>query len=64
MTAVESWRSTYFGTTANSGNAEDNADPDGDGMNNAQEYAAGTNPTSAANVLRVTEGRSAAATSW
>ena len=54
MTPVESWRSTYFGTTANSGNAADNADPDGDGMTNAQEYAAGTNPTNAASLLKVT----------
>ncbi|MEO7101043.1 MAG: autotransporter-associated beta strand repeat-containing protein, partial [Luteolibacter sp.] len=54
MTVVENWRSTYFGTTANSGNAADSADPDGDGMTNAQEFAAGTDPTNAASVLKVT----------
>ncbi|MEO7934381.1 MAG: autotransporter-associated beta strand repeat-containing protein [Chthoniobacterales bacterium] len=53
MTVVENWRSTYFGTTANSGNAADNADPDGDGMTNAQEFAAGTDPKSNASALKV-----------
>ena len=55
MTVVENWRSTYFGTTANGGNAADSADPDSDGMTNAQEYTAGTNPTSASSVLKVTD---------
>ena len=53
-TTLQSWRLTYFGTTSNSGNAADNADPDGDGMTNAQEFAAGTNPTNAASLLKVT----------
>ncbi len=45
LTPQEAWRQTYFGTTQNSGDAADNADPDGDGWSNANEYAAGTNPT-------------------
>lgn len=52
-TAVQSWRQANFGTINNSGNAADGADPDGDGMANAQEFAAGTNPNSAASALRV-----------
>jgi len=38
------WRNTYFGTPINSGSAADSADPDGDGRNNAQEYAFGSDP--------------------
>jgi len=55
MTQLEAWRNANFGTTANSGNAADNADPDGDGMTNAQEYAAGTNPNSSASALKVSQ---------
>lgn len=52
-TAVENWRLANFGTINNSGNAADGADPDGDGLTNAQEYGAGTDPNSAASTLRV-----------
>jgi pectin methylesterase-like acyl-CoA thioesterase len=45
-TPVESWRQTYFGTMANSGNAADTADPDGDGVTNLMEFAIGSDPTS------------------
>lgn len=45
MSPQESWRQTHFGTTANSGNAADDFDFDGDGFTNAEEYIAGTNPT-------------------
>ncbi len=44
------WLMTYFGTT----NVNANADPDGDGMSNAQEYLAGTNPNDANSLLRIT----------
>jgi alpha-L-fucosidase 2 len=54
-TAVESWRFTHFGTVRNSGNAADSADPDGDGWNNAQEYASGTDPNSRTSVLKVSQ---------
>ena len=52
-TALESWRQANFGTINNSGNAADGADPDGDGLANAQEFAAGTNPNNAVSALRV-----------
>ena len=45
LSALQSWRQTNFGSTANSGNAADGADPDGDGVVNLLEYAAGQNPT-------------------
>ena len=52
-TEPQQWRSQYFGTTANSGDAADGADPDGDGMTNALEYAAGTHPLDATSLLKV-----------
>jgi hypothetical protein len=44
------WELTYFGTTG----IDPNADPDQDGMSNAQEYLAGTDPNDAGSVLRIT----------
>lgn len=41
----ETWRTSYFGTGDNSGEAADNADPDGDGLSNLLEYATGSYPT-------------------
>jgi hypothetical protein len=46
------WLLSNFGTT----NVNANADPDHDGMSNAQEYRAGTNPNDATSVLRITAG--------
>jgi len=44
LTALQIWRDTYFDTIANTGNAADHADPDGDGLSNLVEYALGTRP--------------------
>jgi uncharacterized repeat protein (TIGR03803 family) len=52
LTGQEVWRQQWFGTTANTGDAADAADPDQDGLVNLVEYGFGLNPTSAAsNVL-------------
>jgi len=52
-TELESWRHTNFGTTQDSGNATDSADPDGDGWTNSQEYASGTDPNDRTSLLRI-----------
>jgi photosystem II stability/assembly factor-like uncharacterized protein len=44
LTGVDSWRYHYFGTTNNSGNAADTADPEGDKNQNLLEFASGTSP--------------------
>ncbi len=47
LTAVESWRQQYFGTTQNTGNAADLFDGNGDGESNLMEFATGQSPTAA-----------------
>ncbi len=42
--ALAGWRSDYFGTQQNSGDASDSADPDRDGLPNLVEYALGSDP--------------------
>jgi hypothetical protein len=46
----DTWRLLYFGSISNALSAA-NADPDGDGASNWQEYIAGTNPLDAASVF-------------
>lgn len=45
LTQLESWRQTYFGTTSNTGDAADYADPDFDGVVNFLEFSTGGTPT-------------------
>jgi hypothetical protein len=47
------WEIQYFGSI-NDPRATPNADPDGDGFSNIQEYIAGTNPLNANSALRIT----------
>ncbi|HTA30511.1 MAG TPA: hypothetical protein VK731_08490, partial [Candidatus Cybelea sp.] len=47
----DTWRLLYFGTVSNILSAA-NADPDGDGASNWQEYIAGTNPLDATSVFQ------------
>jgi hypothetical protein len=52
----DAWRARYFGgsgTTTNNLSAA-TADPDHDGLNNLQEFLAGTDPTKSASVLDLT----------
>lgn len=44
LSPLESWRLAHFGTTGNSGNASDTADPDRDGIPNALEWILGGDP--------------------
>jgi hypothetical protein len=46
----DAWERTFFGGLG----VNPNSDADGDGMSNKEEYLVGTNPTNAANNLRIT----------
>jgi uncharacterized repeat protein (TIGR01451 family) len=52
----DAWELANFGTV----NVNPNADPDGDGMSNLEEYLAGTNPNMANSALKLTGVRSQA----
>ena len=59
------WRIQYFGTNyLTDPRVGADADPDGDGMTNLQEYQAGTDPTNAASVLRITSLRFMPVITW
>jgi len=45
LTALETWRLTYFGTTANTGPAADTATPQNDEITNLMKFATGMDPT-------------------
>ncbi len=44
LTDLESWRLVNFNTPDGTGDSTDNADPDGDGVTNIEEFNAGTDP--------------------
>ena len=52
LTPFEQWQTNYFGSTTNPLAAAD-ADPDGDGMSNTNEFLAGTDPTNSLSGLRI-----------
>ena len=52
-TAAQSWRLAHFGTIDATGDAADDADPDGDGMDNLGEFVAGTDPVDPDSRFRV-----------
>jgi hypothetical protein len=45
LTAIEAWRQQWFGTTGNTGNAADDADPNNNGIFDLLEYALGGDPS-------------------
>src|SRR5882672_5229350 len=47
----DAWERTYFGTLG----VNPDADPDGDGMSNQEEYLAGTNPTNSVDAFKITD---------
>jgi hypothetical protein len=53
LTSLATWRQTWFGTSQNSGNAANTADPANDGIPNLIAYAFGLNPL-ASNALPIT----------
>ena len=50
---LETWRQDNFGTISDSGDAADDADPDGDEVTNINEYTAGTDPNSSTDFLKL-----------
>jgi DNA/RNA endonuclease G (NUC1)/PKD repeat protein len=52
VTAFQAWQILYFSNTSDP-SAAPTVDPDGDGMNNMQEFLTGTDPTNNASAFRV-----------
>ncbi len=50
-TAMETWRFSHFGTTAETFASAANADPNGDGENNLMEFATGQDPTASIHLI-------------
>jgi hypothetical protein len=59
----DTWRLLYFGTVSNALSAA-NADPDGDGASNWQEYIAGTNPLDGTSVFKFLPGAASSGPSF
>ena len=59
ITPLQSWRQTYFGTTAATGTAANDADPDGDGLVNLLEYALAGDPLQSGTGILPVSGTSA-----
>lgn len=51
--SFDAWQARYFGGPDDA-SADPDADPDRDGFSNSMEYSAGTDPTNAVSVLRIT----------
>ncbi|MGV3659989.1 MAG: hypothetical protein ACO1TE_07385 [Prosthecobacter sp.] len=54
LTLHQGWRQQHFGTSANTGNAADAFDFDGDGLPNLLEWATALNPTAASRLAHAT----------
>ena len=54
LNELQAWRLANFGTIDNTGDAHDDADPDGDGATNAEEYLTGTDPNDRTSVFAIT----------